>query len=261
MKRFIIFLIFIASASQKTWAEMDWSRLMIKSSDTDQANLASRLKNELYELTYDENQTVADFLKFSFDRETKLDALVSEYSIVEQHYLTDGSMEYQYQLPLTNKIMALLLPETKPVKLVVPMLCPCCGQDWPSGRPVPEGVELMPKQIESVEYTGIIIDCRGFNLVPCLFPKIYNDMQQEIYSVNFADLHQIVESGLVQYSTQDLYNNPRTGYNPLRIRAVGIAGTKMTNIRISSFDARRIHGSRKNLQLLKECRVAIIFGR
>ncbi|GAH99970.1 unnamed protein product, partial [marine sediment metagenome] len=37
-------------------------------------------------------------------------------------------------------------------------------------------------------------------------------------------------------------------------------GNKLTDVKISSFDARRIHGSKKNIEILKECRVAIIVG-
>lgn len=262
MKRFLVFLIFISFVTlQSASAEMDWEKVILRTSDIDRVKLSNLLKNELYALQYDEHRTVGEFLRSHFDRENRLIGLLNEYRISSQNYLTDGGIEYVYQLPLTNKIMALLLPETRSVGLVVPMLCPTCGQEWPRGKPVPAGLELSPKQIESTEYTGIIIDCRGFQLIPCLFPEIYNELMEEVYSINFADLNHVVAAGLVLYSTRDLYNVPRVGYNPLRIRAIGLFGNRLSNIKISSFDARRIHGSKKNLQLLKECRVAIIFGQ
>jgi len=245
---------------QVALAEMDWENMIIKVSDRDQAKTAELLREELYTLQYDGNRTVGDFLKVNFDRENRLTGLLFEYRMMSQRYLTDGSIEHVNQLPVSGKIIALLLPETKPVKLTVPMLCPYCGQEWPKDRPIPEGVELIPKQIESTEYTGIIIDCRGFQLSPCLYPKIYNERLEELYSINFAGLQYVIDGGLVLYTTKDLYNNPRIGYNPLRIQAIGIVGERLTDIKISSFDARRIHGSIKNLKLLKECRVAIIFG-
>ena len=241
-------------------AEVDWEKAIIRVSDTNQSRLSLLLRDELYALQYDDYRTVGEFLRSNFDRESRLVGLLNEYHRPEQHYLTDGSIEYMYQLPMTNKVMALLLPETKPVKLVVPMLCPSCGQEWPHGKPIPENTALVPKQIETIEYTGIVIDCRDFKINPCLFPKIYNEMSEEIYSVNFADLNHVVEAGLVVYSTSDSNNNSRIGYNPLRIRAIGVMGNKRTDIKISSLDARRIHGSNKNLQLLKECHVAIIFA-
>ncbi len=241
-------------------AEMDWDNHTIKVSAVNQAAGVDLLKKDLYSLQYDENRTVGEFLKAHFDREIKMTELLLQYQTMKQNYLTDGSIEYAYQLPITNKIMSLLLPDTKPVTYIVPMVCPCCGQDWPIGKPVPDGLELVPKQIEPTEYTGIIIDCRGLKLNRCLFPRIFNERQEEVYSINFADLNYVVDGGLVLYSTKDLYNHPRVGYNPLRIRAISVAGTNMTSVKISSFDARRIHGSKKNINLLKECRVAIIVG-
>lgn len=261
MKKFKVFLILVSIlAIGIASAEMDWENVTIKSSATSQAKAADLLKKELYSLQYDDTKTVGDFLRTNFDRENRLTGLLFEYRRMKQNYLTDGSIEYVYHLPMTNKIMSLLLPDTKPVKFVVPMLCPCCGQEWPIGKSVPEGLELVPKQIESTEYTGIIIDCRSFKINPCLYPKIYNDLLEEVYSINFTNLSHVVDGGLVLYSTQDLYNNPRIGYNPLRIQAFGVIGEKLTDVKISSFDARRIHGSKKNIELLKECRVAIIIA-
>lgn len=258
MKKILLLTVILAVGIAS--AEVDWENLTIRSSSVNQAAAVDLLKKELYSLQYDEGRTVGEFLKVHFDREFKLTELLFQYQRMKQNYLTDGTIEYAYELPMTNKIMSLLHPDIKPVKLVVPMLCPCCGQDWPMGSPVPDGLELIPKQIESTEYTGIIIDCRNYKLTRCLFPKVYNEMNDEVYSINFADLNHVIDGGLVLYSTQDLYNHPRVGYNPLRIRAIGVVGAKFTNIKISSFDARRIHGSKKNLNLLKECRVAIIVG-
>ncbi len=254
----LIFTIIIAVGFAS--AEMDWDNLTIKTSAVNQAAAVGLLKKDLYSLQYDESKTVGEFLNAHSEREFKITELILKYQTLKQNYLTDGSIEYVYSLPMTNKIMSLLLPDTKPVKFVVPMVCPCCGQDWPIGKPVPDELELIPKQIEPTEYTGIIIDCRGFKLNRCLFPKVYSEMQDEVYSTDFADLNYVVDGGLVLYSTKDLYNHPRVGYNPLRVRATSVTGSKMTSVKISSFDARRIHGSKKNVNLLKECRVAIIVG-
>jgi len=250
----------LAILIQGAFASMDWQNFTLTVPGTNPLEIAQNLKSELYTLQYDENRTVMDFLIANFSRETMVNELLKQNTKINQQYLTDGSVEYYSKLPLPGKILAVLIPETKPQKLVVPMLCPCCGQEWPKDKAVPAGVELVPKEIESYEYTGIIIDCRNLGFTPSLFPKILNELSEEIYTVNFADLRYVIDGGLVLYSTSDLFNNSRIGYNPLRIQALGITGAKMTDIKISSFDARRIHGSMRNLTLLKECRVAIIFG-
>lgn len=245
---------------QKVFAEMNWESLTIRVTSNNRAEVAKNLKSELYILQYDENKNIGDFLNVNLNRETLLLQLLNESPVINQRYLTDGSVEYVTEFLLTGKIIALVLPEIKPVKLVVPMLCPYCGQEWPKDRTVPSGLELIPKEIESSEYTGIIIDCRNLKFNPSLFPKIYNELSDEVYSINFADPRCVLDGGLCLFTTKDLYNNSRIGYNPLRIQAMGVTGDKLTNIKISSFDARRIHGSKKNLALLKECRVAIIFS-
>jgi hypothetical protein len=250
-------LIFILTLAQ---AETDWTTMTLKVSGGTPLEAAGLLKSELYKLIYDDASTVGNFLSLHFDRENRLDNLLNEYRTMNQQYLTDGNIQYALQLPLLPKLIGLLLPDQKPVKLVVPMLCPTCRQEWPKDLPVPEGVSLIPKEIETVEYTGVIIDCRNLKLSPSLFPKIYNDQGQEVYSINFCDPGMVIENGLVLYTTSEPFNETRIGYNPLRVQALGVSGANLTDIRISSYDARRMHGSKQNLNLLKECRIAIIIS-
>ncbi|HEX7320454.1 MAG TPA: hypothetical protein VF399_08880 [bacterium] len=260
MKKIIVGL--LAVAVSVLCADMDWPTLTITApgNTNNIADIGHNLKSELYALSYDANRTVMDFLVANFSRETMLNELLSQNVRVDQHYLTDGSVEYNSKLALPGKILAVLIPETKAPKLVVPMLCPSCGQEWPDDRPVPAGIDLVPKETESTEFTGIVIDCRNLGLTPALFPRVIDNLSEEVYAINFADPRFVIDGGLVLYSTSDVYNNNRIGYYPLRIQALGVSGAKMTDIKISMFDARRIHGSKRNLALLKECRVAIIFG-
>jgi hypothetical protein len=255
-----VFLILFLAFAVPVWADMDWATMTIKVSSGTPQEAADLIKTELTHLAYDEANTVGDYLNLNFDRENRLTTLLHESRVLSQHYLTDGSIEHTCQLSLTPKVIGLLLPDQRPVKLVVPMLCPICGQEWPKDQPIPDGVRLIPKELETAEYTGVIIDCRNYKLTPALFPKILNDQGQEVFSINFCDPGVAAEGGLVLFTTDDPYNNPRIGYNPLRIQALGTSGAQQTNIRISSYDARRLHGSQKNLNLLKECRIAIIIA-
>jgi len=253
-------LIILLAAVTLARAEMDWATMTLKVTGDNPQETADLLKAELYNLSYDETNTIGNYLNMHYDREYRLANLLGEYRTMNQQYLTDGNIQYALQLPLTPKIIGLLLPDQKPVTLVVPMLCPTCGEEWPKDRAVPEGVSLVPKEIENAEYTGVVIDCRNLKLVPSLFPKVYNDQGQEVFSINFCDPGMVVEGGLVLYTTSEPFNEPRVGYNPLRVQALGTTGANPTDIRISSYDARRLHGSKKNLNLLKECRIAIIIS-
>ncbi len=239
-------------------ADMDWEHLTLRAAASEPKHAYASLQNELYDLIYDDSRTVGEFLQLHQDRKNRLQGMLLEYRSLTKNFLTDGTVEFVYHLPLTNLILTLFLPETSTVKLIVPMLCPCCGQDWPAGKPVPEGIELIPKQIEPVEYTGIIIDCRNTDFTPCLFPTVLDNAGNTIYSMDYAHRNAVIEHGLALYTTKSVISLARVGNAPLRIRALGIRGDNSTDIIIPTADALRLHGSQNNIDLLKECRVAII---
>lgn len=262
MVRAMGFIIFIMVVSVGTVAaDMNWETMTVKTSAQDRSTAADFLEQELYALQYDANRTVEDFLRRHFALSKKLTDVLHDNLTTQQNYMTDGGIECVCEVRITSDVLSVLIPPaTEPVALVVPMLCPCCGQPWPSGKTVPADHELVPQEIESAQYSGVIIDCRGFPLTPCLFPRIYNDVNEEVFSVRFTDHGHLVQNGLVLYTTQEMHGHSRTGDNPLQIKARGVFGNALTDLKISSFDARRIHGSKHNLQLLKECRIAIIIG-
>jgi hypothetical protein len=254
-----MFLTIVATAGQMCFAEMDWGRFVLKESATHQEQAFDLLKNELYSLQYDATSTVGEFL-LKTDRQAHLTEHLYRYKM-DQYYLTDGTTEFGFNLTLTPSIMSLIIPEKRPVQLVVPVLCPTCGQEWPADKQHPPGIQLSPKEVEKEDYTGIIIDCRGLKLNPCFFPRIFNEKLQEVFSIDFADSRHVIERGLVYYTESEPRDDPLTGSNPLRIRAIATMGPHRTDIKISLPDSRRIHGSQKNLKLLRECRVAIISGQ
>jgi len=262
MVRAIRFIILIMVVSVGTVAaDMDWETMTTKVAAQDRSTAVDLLEQELYALQYDANRTVEDFLRRHFALSKKLTDVLHDHQTIQQHYMTDGGIEYVCEVRIASDVLSVLVPPaTEPVALVVPMLCPCCGQPWPSGKTAPADHELVPQEIESTQYSGVIIDCRDFPLTPCLFPRIYNDVNEEVFSVNFAHHEHLVQNGLILYTTHEVHGHPRTGANPLQIKAKGVFGNALTDIKISSFDARRIHGSKHNLQLLKECRIAIIIG-
>jgi hypothetical protein len=245
---------------QPCFADMDWANLVLSASTSDQ-DLAKRiLRNELDSLFYDAQIRVGDFLRTHPEQELKIVASLNQLRM-EQRYLTDGTVAYEYELPLLPGIISTILPAARPVLLVVPMVCPLCGQEWPADILPPEGITLMPKENIESNFSGIIIDCRGLALTPCLFPRILSDAQNEVFSSDFADPHYIIQRGLTAYYSDKKQARERVGDKPLVINALAVTGDNSTNIVISTRDTRLIHGSQHNLDLLKECGVAIIFGQ
>ncbi|UCF70603.1 MAG: hypothetical protein JSW49_10475 [candidate division WOR-3 bacterium] len=260
MRYSLVFFASLATLIHPCFAEMDWQHLVLVESAPDQAMAIDALKTGLYSVQYDATMKVGEFMRTVPDRQNMLADYISRYRM-DQYYLTDGTVEYGFYLSLTPAILSLLLPAIEPVQLVVPMLCPTCNQDWPGGKQPPPGLQLQPKAIEESRYTGIIIDCRGMDLNPCLFPIIFDEEEHDVFSVNFTDLDKAVERGILLYADSDSAASSRTGNNPLRIKASAVVGEGKTDVMILSREARRIHGSQNNLTLLRECRVAIVSGQ
>ena len=239
-------------------ADMDWEHLTLRATAREPKEAFVALQNEFYALVYDNTRTIGDFLQHNKDYKDRLYGMFLEYRSLSQNYLTDGTVEYVYNLPLKNLIMTQLRPKTRTIDLIVPMLCPYCGQDWPAGKQVPDNIQLVPKQIEPVEYSGIIIDCRNTDFSPCLFPRIVDTEGSIIYSIDYAHSNALIEKGLVQYTTTSPAGITRAGNSPFKVQALDARGKHKTDITISRADALRIHGSQNNIDLLKECRVVII---
>ncbi|HIE06062.1 MAG TPA: hypothetical protein EYP58_04600 [bacterium (Candidatus Stahlbacteria)] len=176
----------------------------------------------------------------------------------EVGFLTDGRKEILYEVNLTGEIMAQLIPEFSPsLDLVVPRYCPCCSQPWPKGRPIPEGVTLIIKDEVKKTYSGIIIDASAFKFEPPLFLRIRDKSGHLIYSLSFAERDQVVMNGLVSYLAGDdhLLTHDRVGSRPLRIRALNFIDGDLV---ISDRDGRLMHGSKHNIELMRQCRVVVI---
>jgi hypothetical protein len=259
VRRMALFLMIFA-LMLPCFADVDWANFILRESTTDQKLVLGLLRDELYGLQYDAQTRVGDLLRKNPDQEERVTELLNHY-ISDQHYLTDGTMEYGYELSLLPGIIAEIMPAQQSIQLVVPMLCPICKQEWPPDQKPPEGITLIPKDNEISDFSGIIIDCRDFALTPCLFPKIFNESMLEAFSSDFADAHYVIRRGLAGYYGDETEAESRIGENPLVIRALGVIGKKRTDIKISSADTKRIHSSQNILNLLRECRVAIVFGQ
>ncbi len=249
---------------------VDWLNLTLKATISlkddgllSRSDVGRKFLNLLKDTYYDANQKVGDFLRYDFQKEAQLIPYLQDYRRIDERYLTDGTKEIDYEIPLSQRILGLILPKSESVKLVVPMCCPTCGQIWPQERRIPEGLTLIPKEENIVSnYTSIVIDCRNLGLNPALFPKVKNDRGDDVYSLAFAQSEYVSENGLVLFvkDIQDIYTNSRVGYNPLRISAIGVGGKNKTDPTISQFDAVKIHGSKNGLELLAKCRIAFVLG-
>ena len=124
--------------------------------------------------------------------------------------------------------------------------------------------------VSSMAYTGIIIDARGklpvhgefieSEVLPCLFPKIWNDRMDLVYERNMVDPQTAKSKGIVHYSSSiypEDYED-RVGKKPLWLNARKAYGINRTDPVLSYDDYLKIVSVKENLELLKKGKIVII---
>ena len=225
------------------------------------AALKARALQALASAHYDRDWTVSSYLVSHPLVQRRLERMNLTSERRGTKYLSDGTVSTVYEFPLTGAVLGLMLPVRSAPRLLGRTACPCCGQPWPEGKEPPAGVKLVPYDNGNApEYTGILIDAKGLDSRPALFPQVVTESGDDVFSTDFAKPEQVTQYGLVGYfhdRTQALTAD-RIGANPLVVRALGSTGTNSCDLVISQTDAARIHGSRSNLELLSRCRVGFL---
>lgn len=200
---------------------------------------------------------------------TRVEGLVQNFKQVEgPKYMSDGSVEVVYEMPITGAILDALLPGQfggGQYMTAGQMVCPTCGQPWPQGKAVPPGVNLQQvggttTTLASGVYTGLVVDCKGLGIRPAMAPKIVDEQGNEIYGSKFVSREWAVEIGMVGYD-KDINRarqNDRVTNNPLVIKGMQASGPNKTDVVISSADAALIHQASANQNFLDKCKVMFI---
>jgi hypothetical protein len=257
-------LVAIAGADSLDYVRQSIIVVNLETGAIDMQNLAvlnSRALQALKSASYDRDWTVGSYLSSHPLAQRRLERMNLANQRLGTKYLSDGTVSTAYEFPLAGAVLGLILPVTSAPRLLGRTACPCCGQPWPEGKEPPPGVKLVPYETGTVpDYTGILIDAKGLECRPALFPRVVTESGDEVVGADFAKPEQMAQTGLVGYfhdRTQALTAD-RIGPSPLIVRAIGIAGTNSCDLIISQADAARIHGSRSNLDLLSRCRVGFL---
>jgi hypothetical protein len=223
--------------------------------------LKERTLQTLKSASYDRDWTVGSYLASHPLVQRRLERMNLASERLGTKYLSDGTVSTEYEFPLTGAVLGLMLPVRSAPRLLGRTACPCCGQPWPEGKELPAGVKPVPYETgDAPQYTGILIDAKGLDSRPALFPQVVTESGDDVFNSDFAEPEQLTQYGLVGYfhdRTQALIAD-RIGSNPLIVRALGAAGTNYCDLIVSQADAARIHGSKSSLDLLSHCRIGFL---
>ena len=116
-----------------------------------------------------------------------------------------------------------------------------------------------PAAQADVNYTGLIIDCRGKNLKPVMSPIIKNADNTPIYGHKNLDYDKIIVNGMVSYvnDISDEVCRSRAGSNPLIITASNLADTNSNPV-VSNADADKILAANQRDGFLNNCAVVFV---
>ena len=87
-------------------------------------------------------------------------------------------------------------------------------------------------------FTGLIVDCRGMDLIPVMSPVIYNENGQPIYGYKNLDYDKVVANGMAGYA-KTMEQARRAGSNPLIVKAVSLKRHNSFPV-LSNADANRV---------------------
>ena len=92
-------------------------------------------------------------------------------------------------------------------------------------------------------FTSLVVDCGGLSVQRAISPKIRKPDGREMWGTVPADADALQDRGIVAYARgiEEAKRNPRTGANPLVVKAIGRAGGRfMCDAAVSEPDAERI---------------------
>jgi hypothetical protein len=179
---------------------------------------------------------------------TKVTGIVRDFKVVDQRYMSDGSVEVDVEIPLSGILSDVLLPSQQGSPLAP-------GQAYPLGVTTQSGV-----------FTGLIIDTRMIidlndrGLRPAMAPKILDEQGNEVYGTGYVSRDYAVQIGVVGYE-KDIdraRKDERVTDNPLIINAIKTSGTNNCDVVVSNADAQKILAAAKNMNFMEQCKVMFI---
>ena len=240
--------------------KIDWSNGIIESSESirpsmELAELAlaravakrdaikkarESLLDTIEKIQVDSKTLIKDLIGQNGEVREGLQFLIKKAPIVDLTYGEDGAVSATLALDLRGPFSELFLPKT--IRTIKPFRQP------------------MVPTVEEKPFTGLIIDCRGFNLISALAPLITDEDGYEVYGPAYVSRDHAIRNSVASYA-RDLETAKkfaRISGNPLIIKGIRTAETGVSDVVISNADAAKIKGTARHLSLLQQCKVVIV---
>jgi hypothetical protein len=195
----------------------------------------------------DSSTVVKDFTVESDVINAQVQGLVKGAKVVNQEYLSDGTVEVTVRMGLAGSFSQVIIPKALDRRRSMA----------PPDVPPPPPVTPAPA---AAVYTGMVVDARGLQARPAMSPKVVDENGKEVYGSMNVDREYAVQQGMSGYA-RDLtaaQGNPRVTNNPVSVKGVKSEGPGKSDIVISNADAEKIRGASDNQAFLKKCRVMIV---
>ena len=189
----------------------------------------------------DSNTVVRDFMTESDEIRTSVEGVVRNFTVVNQDYMSDGTIEVTVRMNLSGRLSQTVLPKGP--------------EPEPSAAPAPA-----PAAPTTDSVTGLVIDARGLAARPAMSPKIVDENGKEVYGSMQVDRQYAIQQGMTGYA-RDLtaaQSNPRVTSNPLSVKGIRADGPGKCDIIISNADAAKVRASAEAMNYLQKCRVMIV---
>ncbi|MFO7570294.1 MAG: hypothetical protein R6W75_10900 [Smithellaceae bacterium] len=224
----------------------------------------------------DSKTLVRDYTVESDVINTQVEGLVKGAYVVDQQYMSDGTVEVKLRMPLYGNLSGIVVPlvvekqkEDVPPAAPAPAPAaeaqpeapsPATAPAPPAATPAAPAVPAPAPASSPVLYTGLVVDARGIQARPAMSPRIFDEDGKEVYGSANVEREYAVSQGMSGYA-RDLtaaQSNQRVTANPVTVKALKTGGPGKADLVISNADAKVITESAQNASFMKQCRVMIV---
>ena len=186
----------------------------------------------------DSRTLVKNLMVESEEITAKVKGVVDGARVINEKSFKDGSFEVTVEMALKN------------VERSIPH-----GEKPPIYKPIPQST---PSDQGMKNYTGLVVNAQGLNVVECLAPKIKTEDGQFVYA---RDLWPEAKNGTVGYvkgiTKAEMHDKVKS--NPLIVKALRVEEGSETDLVINQADAQSIYLEPKNEEFLQQGKVVIAY--